>query len=265
MIGKEIRLERIFERNTGNALVVPMDHGISEGPLPGIADIHEAINSVSLGGATAIVVHKGLVEHGHRGYGRDVGLIVHLSASTRLSPRPNRKVIVTDVEEAIQLGADGVSLHVNVGAEDDELMLEDMGAIVSDCRHWGMPLLAMMYARGKNIGDPYDVELVKHVARIGAEIGADVVKVNYTGNEDTFREVVKGCPAPLLIAGGPKLGSDLEVLEMVAGAMRAGAKGVSIGRNIWQHSDPRMMTAAVSSMLFQNATLEEAGRMLVHG
>ncbi len=264
MIGKDIRLERIFERNTGNALVVPMDHGISDGPIPGIVDIQETINSVSLGGATAIVIHKGLVEHGHRGYGRDVGLIVHLSASTSLSPRPNSKVIVTDVEEAIQLGADGVSIHVNVGSDDDEKMLQDMGSIVADCRNWGMPLLAMMYARGKDIGDPYDVDLIKHVARVGAEMGADVVKVNYTGDEETFREVVRGCPAPILIAGGPKIDSDREVLAMVAGSMKAGAKGVSIGRNIWQHKEPRKITAAVSSMLFQETTQDEAMKMLVH-
>ncbi len=263
MIGKEIRLERIFERNTGNALVVPMDHGISDGPVAGIEDIQETINNVSLGGATAIVIHKGLVEYGHRGYGRDVGLIVHMSASTSLSPRPNRKVIVTSVEEAIRLGADGVSIHVNVGAEDDDRMLQDMGEIVSECRNWSIPLLAMMYARGKDIADPYDVDLIRHVARIGAEVGADVVKVNYTGDEETFREVVRGCPAPVLIAGGPRVDSDRQVLEMVSGCMNAGAKGVSIGRNIWQHRDPRNMTAAVSSILFQKKSLEEAGKLLV--
>ncbi len=263
MIGKDIRLERIFERNSGNALIVPMDHGISDGPIPGIVDIRETINSVALGGATAIVIHKGLVEHGHRGYGKDLGLIVHLSASTSLSPRPNKKVIVTGVEEAIRLGADAVSVHVNVGSDDDEMMMQDMGSIVAECRIWGMPLLAMMYARGKDIGDPYDVDLVKHVARVGAEIGADVVKVNYTGDEESFREVVKGCPAPILIAGGPKVDSDRAVLAMVAGSLKAGAKGASIGRNIWQHSEPQKITAAMSSILFQKKSEDEAMKMLV--
>lgn len=265
MIGKQIRLERIFERSSGNALVVPMDHGISDGPLPGLVDICETINSVSQGGASAIVIHKGLVEYGHRGYGKDVGLIVHISASTSLSPQPNRKVIVTGVEEAIQLGADGVSLHVNVGAEDDGMMLEEMGAIVASCRQWSMPLLAMMYARGKDIRDPYDVDHLKHVARIGAEIGADVVKVNYTGNVDSFREVVRGCPVPILIAGGPKVESDRGVLEMVSGSLAAGAKGVSIGRNIWQHRNPRLMTAAIASIVFGGKSVGDAEKTLVSG
>ena len=164
MIGKQIRLERIFDRKTSFALVVPMDHGISEGPLSGITDIRETIDKVSHGGATAIVIHKGLVAYGHRGYGKDVGLIIHISASTKLSPSPNTKVIVTDVEEGIQLGADAISLHVNVGAEGDDVMLADAGEVVRKCRNWGMPLLAMMYPRGKDIKDPYDVEHLKHVA-----------------------------------------------------------------------------------------------------
>jgi predicted phospho-2-dehydro-3-deoxyheptonate aldolase len=262
MIGKSIRLERIFDRKSSAALVVPMDHGLSEGPLPGIVDIRDAIDKVSQGGATAIVIHKGLVESGHRGYGRDIGLIVHLSASTKLSPTPNTKVLVGSVEEGIQLGADGISIHINVGAEDDARMLEDAGRIVRDCRNWGMPLLAMMYPRGSAIRDPYNVDLLKHVARVGAELGADVVKVYYTGSEETFREVVKGCPVPILIAGGPKLNSDMEVLRMVKGAMNSGARGISIGRNIWQHKDPTAMTQAISRILFDRAEAEEAARLL---
>ncbi|MEM3852029.1 MAG: 2-amino-3,7-dideoxy-D-threo-hept-6-ulosonate synthase [Methanomassiliicoccales archaeon] len=262
MIGKQIRLERIFERTSGTALIVPMDHGISEGPLRGIEDIRKTVQEISEGGATAIVLHKGLVEHGHRGYGKDIGLIVHLSASTRLSPVPNTKRLVTTVEEAIQLGADAVSIHVNIGAEGDDAMLEDFGRVEEECRYWGVPLLAMMYPRGKDIKNPYDVDVVKHVARIGAELGADVVKVNYTGDPETFKEVVRGCPAPVLIAGGPKLNSDIEVLRMTKGAMEAGARGISIGRNIWQHEDPRRMTHALASIVVKGSTVEEAEKVL---
>ncbi|MBX8631692.1 MAG: 2-amino-3,7-dideoxy-D-threo-hept-6-ulosonate synthase [Thermoplasmata archaeon] len=262
MIGKQIRLERIFDRESRSALIVPMDHGMSEGPLPGIIDIRDTIDKVSHGGATAIVIHKGLVEFGHRGHGKDIGLIVHISASTRLSPTPNSKVLVAGVEEGIQLGADGISIHVNIGAEDDAKMLEDAGRVVRDCRNWGMPLLAMMYPRGKDIRDPYDVDLLRHVARVGAELGADVVKVNYTGDESTFHEVVKACPAPVLIAGGPKLTSDREVLGMAKGAMNAGARGISIGRNIWQHRDPVAMTSALSQIVFRNGEVEDAMKLL---
>ena len=104
-IGKRIRLERIFNRKTGRTVIAPMDHGVSSGPIKGIINMDETVESISQGGANAILMHKGIVGLGHRGYGKDIGLIVHLSASTSLSPDPNNKVTVTSVEKAIQLGA----------------------------------------------------------------------------------------------------------------------------------------------------------------
>ncbi len=108
MIGKRIRMERIMSRETGKTVIVPMDHGVTIGPVPGLIDMQETINAVAIGGANAIVIHKGLVEAGHRGKGKDVGLIIHLSASTRMAPDPNSKIMVCTVEEAIKLGADAL-------------------------------------------------------------------------------------------------------------------------------------------------------------
>ncbi len=104
MIGKMIRLERILNRETGRTVIVPMDHGVTVGPIDGLIDMKTTVNSVAMGGANAIVIHKGLVTTGHRRRGRDVGLIVHLSASTSLSPFPNAKTLVCTVEEAIKAG-----------------------------------------------------------------------------------------------------------------------------------------------------------------
>ena len=89
MIGKKIRLERIINRNTRRTVIAPMDHGVSSGPIPGIIDMDETVEEISQGGADAILMHKGIVKQGHRGYGKDIGLIVHLSASTSLAPDPN--------------------------------------------------------------------------------------------------------------------------------------------------------------------------------
>ncbi|HKZ99135.1 MAG TPA: 2-amino-3,7-dideoxy-D-threo-hept-6-ulosonate synthase, partial [Thermoplasmata archaeon] len=184
-------------------------------------------------------------------------LILHLSASTSLGTRPNRKVLVTQVDEAIGYGADAISVHVNVGGSDDDVMLADLGATASACTRFGMPLLAMMYPRGENIKNPYDIEVVKHVARVGAELGADVVKTVYTGSPETFKEVVRSCPVPVLVAGGPKLDSDRAAFEMVAGALAGGAMGVSIGRNIFQAKDPIGMTRAFARMIFDGAAVDE--------
>ena len=262
MLGKSVRMERIMDRNSGNAVIVPLDHGISMGPIEGIVDIKSTIDAISEGGATAVVEHKGIVPYGHRTFGKDIGLIVHLSASTSLAHDPNAKVIVTTVEEAIKMGADAVSIHVNVGSETDAQMMEDMGSISRRCNEWGMPLLVMIYPRGPKIKDPYDVNLVKQCARVAAEVGADLVKTNYTGDIDSFREVVDGALAPVVIAGGPKIDSDEKLLHMVKDSLEAGGKGVSIGRNIFQHRNITGITKAVSSIVMHGAEVEEAMKFI---
>ncbi|OPX78582.1 MAG: 2-amino-3,7-dideoxy-D-threo-hept-6-ulosonate synthase [Methanosaeta sp. PtaB.Bin039] len=258
MIGKSIRIERIFNRQTGRAVIVPMDHGVTVGPIRGIADIRSTADKVASAGADAAVVHKGAAAFGHRGYGPDLGLILHLSASTALGPDPNNKVLVATVEEALKLGADGVSIQVNVGAKDEGHMLSTLGAVSRSCQEWGMPLLAMMYPRGRKIKDEYAEEYVAHAARVGAELGADVIKTSYTGSYDSFVRVVEGCPAPVVIAGGPRCESDQELLQMVRDAVDAGGSGVAIGRNIFQHEDPGLMTRRICAVVHQDLTAAEA-------
>lgn len=262
MIGKNIRLERIINRQTRKTVMVPMDHGVTIGPIPGLIDIKQAVATVVEGGANAIIVHKGIVKAGHRQSGRDVGLLVHMSAGTVLSPDPMAKVLVCTVEEAIKLGADGVSIHINLGAPTDDEMLDHLGEVSRKCQEWGMPLLAMMYTRGPKIKSEYDVKYIKHAARVGAEIGADIVKVNYPGSPHAFEEVTRGCPVPVVIAGGEKMESDMDVLNMVEGAMKAGGAGVSIGRNVFQHADPRKIIRAISAIVHEKASAKEAAKLL---
>ncbi len=261
-VGKSVRIERIFNRETRKTIIVPMDHGVSSGPIKGLADMPKIVNMVADGGANAVLLHKGIVRHGHRGYGRDIGLILHLSASTSLGPDPNNKVLVTTVEEAIKMGADTVSVHINIGADNEADMLKKLGAVARECSEWGMPLLAMMYPRGKKIKSEHDVEVVKIAARAGAELGADIVKTNYTGDIDSFKQVVKGCPVPIVIAGGPKMGTIEEVLQMVRDAIDAGAAGTSIGRNIFQAENPTKMVKAIAALVHDEASVKEAMKML---
>jgi class I fructose-bisphosphate aldolase len=258
MIGKQIRMERIIDRNTSRTVIVPMDHGVSSGPIYGITDLRDAIEQVVRGGANAIVEHKGMVGAGHRRSGKDVGLIIHLSASTSLSPYPNTKTLVCTVEEALRLGADAVSIHVNIGDEMERQMLSDFGMVSSRAREWGIPLLAMIYPRGEKIANEYDPDVLKHAARLGAELGADIVKISYSGSVESFREVIAGCRVPVVIAGGEKMGSDKQILEMVRGSIDAGGSGVSIGRNIFQHQDPTRMVGAISMIVHEEATVEQA-------
>jgi predicted phospho-2-dehydro-3-deoxyheptonate aldolase len=241
MIGKMIRLERIIDRNSRRTVIIPMDHGVTVGPIPGLEDMRTAISKVVAGGANAILMHKGIVRAGHRGAGKDVGLIIHLSGGTSMSPDPNAKELVCTVEEAIKLGADAVSVHINLGAETDKEMLGQLGYISERCTQWQMPLVAMMYTRGSKIKNEFDVKHVKHAARVGAELGADIVKVPYTGSVDSFAEVVQGCPVPVVIAGGPKMESDEDIFKMV---------------------DGDKIVEALSKMVHKNATVDEAATAL---
>lgn len=262
MIGKKIRLERIINRHTGRTVIAPMDHGVSNGPMKGIIDIDKTVESISQGGADAILMHKGIVEQGHRGYGKDIGLIVHLSASTSLAPNPNNKVIVTSVEKAIQLGADAVSVHVNLGSETESEMLQELGEISETCSYWGIPLLAMMYPRGQKVENEHDVELVKHAARVGSELGVDIVKTNYTGDPDSFKEVVEGALVPIVIAGGPKVDTDEELLQMVKDSIEVGGAGVAFGRNLFQAENPGKITKAISEVVHNDLEVNEALKFL---
>ena len=260
-IGKRIRIERIINRETGNTVIVPMDHGVSMGPIEGLRDMPRIINAVAEGGANAVVLHKGMVIHGHRGYGKDIGLIVHLSGSTMLSPDPNEKVLVCSVEEAIRLGADAVSVHINIGSKTEAEQLKKLGMISKICAEWGMPLLAMMYPRGDGINQ-FDEKAVALASRVGAELGADIVKTNFTGSVESFRRVVEGCPVPIVVAGGPKMKSVEDVLNMVRMAMDAGARGVAIGRNVFQAENPTLMTKAIAMIVHENADVKEALEVL---
>ena len=258
MIGKKIRLERIIDRNSGKTVIIPMDHGVTVGPIEGLADMRQAISAMVAGGASAVLMHKGMVRAGHRGTGKDVGLIIHLSAGTSISPDPNVKELVCTVEEAIKLGADAVSVHINLGANTDSEMLRQIGHVSERCSEWQIPLVAMMYTRGPKIKSEFDVANVKLAARAGAELGADIVKVAYTGSPDTFAQVVAGCPVPVVIAGGPKMDSDEEIFRMVEGALKAGATGVSIGRNAFQHKTPERMVRALCRMVHEGASVKQA-------
>jgi fructose-bisphosphate aldolase/2-amino-3,7-dideoxy-D-threo-hept-6-ulosonate synthase len=257
MRGKEIRLERIMDRNTGKTIIVPMDHGVSNGPIDGLIDLDRAVNLMAEGGANAVLGHVGLALHGHRRGGRDVGLILHLSASTSIGPDPNDKVLVNTVTNALRMGADAVSMHVNIGADSEARMLSDLGRISIECMEWGMPLLAMMYPRGRNIENEHQVEHVSLSARVAAELGADIVKTVYTGDPDSFRDVTRGCPVPVVVAGGSKT-SDLATLELIEGAMDGGAAGISIGRNAFQHPNPDRFLKAAALIVHQGRTAVEA-------
>lgn len=257
MLGKKIRLERIVDRNTKKTVTVPLIHGVGMGPIQGIRDIQNRVDTVALGGANAVILHKGIVSSAHRRSGKDIGLILHLTATLQ----DGTQTLVSEVEEALVIGADAVSVRVDVGGKREEAMLTMLGKVSRDAAKWGMPLFALMDPGTVKDKEKHMKNLLRAV-RIGAELGADMVRVPYSGSGETFRELVSVCPVPLVALGGEKKAREMDFLEMVSAVMEAGAVGVSVGRNIFQYKRPGNMIKAISEIVHRGFPVATAMKAL---
>ncbi|MBW1689611.1 MAG: fructose-bisphosphate aldolase [Deltaproteobacteria bacterium] len=253
MLGKGIRMERVMDRNTKKTVMVPLIHGVGMGPIEGIEDIKNTVDVVSLGGANAVILHKGIVRVGHRRRGTDIGLILHLTATLE----NGKQALVTSVEEAITMGADAVSVRIGLGGPDEEVMFKLLGEVSRDAFRWGMPLFALMDP-GSVKDEEKQLQNLMRAARVGAEMGADLVRIPYSGSADTFKEVVSVCPVPVVAIGGEKRAREKEFLEMVHGVMEAGASGISAGRNIFQYKKPGNMIKAISQIVHHYSSVSKA-------
>jgi len=240
-------------------LIVPMDHGITLGAVDGLKRIEETIDAVTRGGADAVLTQKGIAPRVHPN-ANGAGYVVHLNASTAVGPDSNDKRPTGTVEGAIRAGADAVSMHINVGSDYEREQIEFLAELTETADDYGLPTLAMAYARGANLTgeDPeHDADYLGHAVRLAEELGADVVKTAYSGDRETFRHVCESTALPVVIAGGEPEG-DRATLAAVRGAVDAGAAGVSMGRSIFQHDDPEAITRAVSAVVHEDADPEDA-------
>lgn len=261
MYGKKIRMKRIISTESGRTFIVPLDHGLSVGPVVGLVNITETISKiVKSNRVNAIIVHKGIVSSDlvkllER---KEIALVVHLSGATSLSPDPLDKHIVSTLEHAIKLGADAVSVHVNMGAPTEARMLEELGRISEECASWGIPLLAMMYPKGEKVKDEYDEKYISHAARVATELGADIIKINYPGTKEKFKRIIEGVNTPVVIAGGPKQDSLEVLLQMVYDSLMVGAAGVCFGRNVFQSPIPTKIVETIGGLVHDNWNVEKA-------
>jgi 2-amino-4,5-dihydroxy-6-oxo-7-(phosphonooxy)heptanoate synthase len=254
--GKALRLRRLSLAGDNKYLLIPLDHSVSDGPVVPAGRWDELLGALVAGGADGIIVHKGRARTFAPAVLKDCALVIHLSASTACGPDVNAKVLVGDVEEAVRLGADAVSVHVNIGSDTEAQQLADLGAVARSCDTWGMPLIAMIYPRGPRIENPHDPALLAHVANVAADLGADLVKTSVALPLDRMAEVVANSPIPILAAGGPPDGSDL--IEYGAAVMASGCRGLAIGRRIFTTPSP---TALVNRL---SAVVHGSGRPVSH-
>ncbi len=252
-VGKQVRYNRIVNPETGRTVIVPLDHGIILGPIAGIENPSETVRKVVAGGANAVIFNTGLAPSIYGAYMNRCGAICNLINSITGA---SELTLISSVESALRCGADAVSVQVLVGSPHERHMLNNARIVADECARWSMPLLAMMYPTEEALAKMgTEVELL--AARAGAELGADIVKVSYTGDQDSFQALVDACPRPVVIAGGPKKETIRAALEMVEDAIACGAAGVALGRNIWQSPDPVRMTAALVDIVQHGKTVAE--------
>jgi fructose-bisphosphate aldolase/2-amino-3,7-dideoxy-D-threo-hept-6-ulosonate synthase len=256
---KDLRFRRLINNKSKKLLITPLDHGVTLGPIEGIYNIRDTVDALSKTKVNAVVLHKGNIINCKdilKG-NRDLSIVLHLSASVGFSPNKERKVLVACVEEGAKLGVDAVSIHINLGNDFDYHMINDFGRVADECQKWGIPLLAMMYPRGKGI-DEKDLNLNMVAARVAMEIGADIVKVNYTGDKKSFEKIISGVNIPVVIAGGEFDDDNQKLLSDIKDAIDVGAAGVAIGRNIFQRRDMKSYIAAINAIINEEATISDA-------
>lgn len=256
--GKRIRLSRISDHRTGRALIVPLDHSVTVGPLGSADHADLLIRTLAGAGADAVVLHRGRARHVDPDAFAGMGLIIHLSAGTTMSIDTNAKTLVSGVEDSLRMGADAVSVHVNIGSSTERAQLEDFGRISAECETLGVPLLAMMYARGPQRNGPTTAAELAHLASIATDLGADMVKLDYSGSPETMHQVAASCPVPIVVAGGDREGTDQDVVDLATEIMSSGVSGLSFGRKVFEASDPHAVTSALAHLV------HDRGSAVVH-
>lgn len=260
--GRGLRLSRLYHGSGRRLFLVPLDHAVTDGPLSGRGSVGPLVDQLAVSGVDAVVLHKGAVRDVSRRAFAGMSLIVHLSGSTRHAPDPDAKYLVATVEEALRLGADAVSVHVNLGSRDERQQVADLAGVSDACDRWNIPLLAMVYPRGPHVADPADPVLVGHAATLAAELGADLVKVPYPGSVAALADVVAACPVPVVVAGGTRRGGEQALLAYADDIARSGAAGLAIGRGIFQSADPGRLARLVASRLRTRGLADAPSREL---
>jgi fructose-bisphosphate aldolase/2-amino-3,7-dideoxy-D-threo-hept-6-ulosonate synthase len=229
----------------GRTLIVVMDHGITMGPLSGIEDLGGAITSVCRGGADALMLSVGVIHN----------VSDSIPASTALIATVFEEA---DVLVASKMGAEAVKTTYFGRVPLPEEQLIRLRRVARESEETGMPYLIEVIPTDEEGNVIYDEDKVRQAARIGAEVGGDLVKVHYTGDQSFFRTVVSSCPVPVVIMGGPKTNPERVLLNVVEGSIKAGGAGLAFGKNVWGYRDSELMTRALRGLLHEGWTAERA-------
>jgi len=253
--GMRNRLAQLIQPD-GKALFLPIDHGYFQGPTRKLEEPGKTVKPL-LPYADAIMLTRGILRS-CIDPANAKPIILRVSGGTSMVGKDlANEGITTSVKEAIRLNASAVSLSVFVGSEYEHESLLNLSKLVDECEEYGIPAMAVT-AVGREL-ERREARYLALCCRIAAELGARVVKTYYCS--EGFEKVVAGCPVPVVIAGGPKVESELEVFEFVYDGIQKGAIGVNLGRNVWQNDYPVAMIRAIRAIIHENATSKEANEL----
>jgi fructose-bisphosphate aldolase, class I len=249
--GKNIRWRRFRSSDSGHSLIVPIDHGLTIGPIAGVSNISDMARWIRHPAITGIIAHKGIVERlAARGLLGSVGVMVHLNGMSTLAPTPNRKEMLTTVETAVRLGADAVSVQLNFDRESDSHNLALLGQVVDAAQSYGLPVLTMVYDKVETNDAKASRARLRHLMRIAIELGTDAIKIGPPAALSEIEPLLEGiCEDVAVLFAGGALGSDSELLALARAGRLAGAAGLCVGRNTFQRETPGDILAKLQTVL----------------
>jgi fructose-bisphosphate aldolase/2-amino-3,7-dideoxy-D-threo-hept-6-ulosonate synthase len=253
-----------MDSETGTSIMFAFSHGTSAPEvLPGLEEPVRVIEAAASGGADCVFLAPGLIQAvGEVATSTSLGVAVKVSATASRGGKPYQEVLTTSVERCLELGADAVVALIPFAPENEPEVIALTAALGEACGRWGMPFIAEAeypnsYYGTEDFAKTWGVPYLKRSARLCVELGADIVKSNWTGSIDTFAEIVECVPVPVVVAGGSRV-SDLDLLQNLQAAREAGAIGCSVGRNIFQHPAPERMVRAIAAIFKEGAGAQEA-------
>jgi len=267
LTGKRIRLGRLIDPATGTCRIVALDHGMTSPRfLEGLTDTAAKITESVNGGANVLMLGRGIAGSCWHAFAGRASLALMLTAAAAGRPGGATITPIGSVEEAVRIGADAVVVYVALSGDDEPDMIRYLSAVGETCDSLGVPLIAEAefpnaYASRDSVETSYGVEYLRRNARLCAELGADIVKVNWSGDQSSFASIVSACGRPVVLAGGPVL-PDAELLGRMEQARDAGAIGYSVGRNVFEHPHSEAMARALTSIFQAGVTAAEALKQL---
>lgn len=258
MANKIHRMNHIF-REDRKTFIMAMDHGNGFNVLPAMKQPGKIISEVARAGADAFLATVGLADKFADAF-HGKGIILRLDgAASFLGSKDKPLRTVVGIEDALRLGADSVISMGFPGSKWEDQILQNLSANIMECNKWGIPLTAEMLPRGFEGGeDSRTPENITFVCRMGAEMGADIIKTEYTGTPESFKELCDSVYAPVVILGGSKKVPEEKLLTDIKEALNAGGAGIAMGRNIWNHEEPARYAAAIARLIHEDCSVEAA-------